>query len=145
MFEVFDCDRMLEEQKQYGDEVKKRWGNTEAYKQPMTKTARCTKKNWELINEAQMQNIKELCSLYNAKAPHDDPRVQGVVERSRKFISDNFNQCPPEALSCLEQMYVTNERFTAYYEKFASGLAAYYNDAIQYYCTKSSFGPSCMV
>jgi len=136
MFEGFDYDQMLEEQKQYEDEVKERWGNTEAYKESMSKTARYTKEDWERINEVQMQNLKDLCGLYNAKVPHDDPRVQEVVDRSRKFISDNFYECPPEALGCLGQMYVTDERFTAYYDKFAPGLASYYNDAIQYYCTK---------
>ncbi len=136
MFEGFDYDKMLEEQKQYEDEVKERWGNTEAYKQSMAKTAKYTKEDWERINKVQMQNLKDLCGLYNAKVPPDDPRVQEVVDRSRKFISDNFYQCPPEAFSCLGQMYVTDERFTAYYDQFANGLAAYYNDAIQYYCKK---------
>ncbi|MDD4335551.1 MAG: TipAS antibiotic-recognition domain-containing protein [Desulfotomaculaceae bacterium] len=28
-------------------------------------------------------------------------------------------------------MYINDERFTAYYDKFAPGLASYYNDAIQ--------------
>ena len=136
MFKGFDYDKMLEEQKQYEDEVKERWGNTDAYKESMAKTAKYTKEDWERINEVQMQNLKDLCGLYNAKVPHDDPRVQEVVDRSRKFISDNFYQCPPEAFSCLGQMYVTDERFTAFYEKIAPGLAAYYNDAIQYYCKK---------
>lgn len=136
MFAGFDYDQMLEEQKQYEDEVKERWGNTEAYKESMSKTARYTKEDWERINETQMQNLKDLCDLYNTKTPHDDPRVQAVVDRSRKFISDNFYQCPPDVFSGLGQMYVTDERFTAYYEKFAPGLAAYYNDAIQFYCTK---------
>ncbi|TEB13774.1 TipAS antibiotic-recognition domain-containing protein [Pelotomaculum propionicicum] len=68
--------------------------------------------------------------------PHDDPRVQEIVDRSRKFISDNFYECSLEALSGLGKMYVADERFTAYYEKYAPGLAAYYNDAIQYYYTK---------
>ncbi|MDD4766107.1 MAG: MerR family transcriptional regulator [Desulfotomaculaceae bacterium] len=137
MFAGFDYDQMLEEQKQYEDEVKERWGNTEAYKESMSKTARYTKEDWERINEMQMQNLKDLCDLYNAKVPHDDPRVQAVVDRSRKFISDNFYQCPPEVFSGLGHMYVTDERFTAYYEKFAPGLAAYYNDAIQFYCTNN--------
>lgn len=32
LFKGFDYDKMLEEQKQYEDEVKQRWGNTDAYK-----------------------------------------------------------------------------------------------------------------
>ncbi len=134
MFAGFDYDQMLEEQKQYEDEVKERWGKTDAYKESMAKTAKYTKEDWERINGAQMQNLKDLCDLYNAKVSHDDLQVQEVVGRSRKFISDNFYQCSVEVFSGLGQMYVTDERFTAYYDKYAPGLAAYYNDAIQYYC-----------
>lgn len=138
MFKGFDYDKMLVEQKQYEDEVKERWGNTDAYKASMAKTAKYTKEDWERINQAQMQNLKDLCDLYNAKVPHDDPRVQEIVDRSRKFISDNFYDCSLEAFSCMGQMYISDERFTAYYEKFAPGLAAYYNDAIQHYCISAS-------
>ena len=38
----------------------------------------------------------------------------------------------------LGQMYVTDERFTAFYDKYAPGLAVYYNDAIQHYCITQS-------
>ncbi|MHB1043553.1 MAG: TipAS antibiotic-recognition domain-containing protein [Eubacteriales bacterium] len=47
---------------------------------------------------------------------------------------DTFYPCTLEMFSGLGKMYITDERFTAYYEKFAPGLAAYYNDAIQHYC-----------
>jgi hypothetical protein len=81
-----------------------------------------------------MKNLEDLCDLYCAKVSLEDPRVQDVVDRSRKFISDNFYDCSLETFSGLGQMYVSDQRFTAYYEKFAPGLAAYYNGAIQYYC-----------
>ncbi|MDF9408166.1 MAG: HTH-type transcriptional activator TipA [Pelotomaculum sp. PtaB.Bin013] len=134
MFKGFDYGKMMEGQKQYEDEVKERWGNTKAYKTSMAKTAKYTKEDWERINSAQMQNLKDLYNLYNAKVPHDDPRVQEVVDRSRRFISDNFYECSLEIWSGLGKMYVSDKRFTAYYDKFAPGLAAYYNDAIQHYC-----------
>ena len=134
LFEGFDYEKMMEEQKQYEAEVKERWGNTEAYKESMTKTSKYTREDWERINEIQMKNLKDLCDLYRAKVSHDDPRVQEVVDSSRKFISDNFYECSLEALSGLGRMYVADNRFAAYYEKFAPGLASYYNNAIQYYC-----------
>jgi len=135
LFKGFNYDKMLEEQKQYQDEVKERWGNTEAYKESMAKTAQYTKEDWERINKIQMQNMKDLCDLYDSQVPPEDPRVQAAVDRARRFICDNFYDCSIEAMSNLGQMYVADERFTAFYEKFAPGLAAYYNEAIQYYCS----------
>lgn len=138
MFSGFDYDKMMEEQKQYEAEVKERWGNSDAYKISKERTEKYTKEDWERINKIQMNNLKELCDLYNAKVPHDDPRVQAVVEKSHKFIHDTFYPCTLEALSGLGNMYITDKRFTAYYEKFAPGLAVYYNDAIQHYCIVNS-------
>lgn len=134
MFEAFDYDKMMEEQKKYEEEVKERWGNTEAYRVSREKTSQYTKEDWERINSIQTQNLKDLCALYEANVPHDDPRVQEVVDRARRFISDHFYECTLEAWSCLGQMYIADERFTAFYEKLSPGLAAYYNDAIQHYC-----------
>lgn len=134
MFSAFDYDKMIEEQKQYEAEVKERWGKTDAYKISQERTAKYTKEDWERINKVQMDNLKELCELYNAKVPPADPRVQEVVTKAQKFINDNFYPCSLEALSCLGNMYITDKRFTAYYEKFAPGLVVYYNEAIQHYC-----------
>lgn len=138
LFNGFDYDKMMEEQKQYEQEVKERWGHTEAYKVSMERTSKYTKEDWERINALQMKNLKELCELYQDKVPHDDPKVQGVVDQARQFISDHFYDCPIEVFSGLGQMYVNDKRFTAYYEKFAPGLAAYYNDAIQHYCIEKA-------
>lgn len=134
LFSGFDYDKMMEEQKQYEAEVKERWGNTDPYRISKERTANYTKEDWERINKIQMANLKELCDLYNTKVPHDDPRVQAVVEKAYKFIHDTFYPCTLEMLSCMGNMYIADKRFTAYYEKFAPGLAAFYNEAIQHYC-----------
>ncbi|KLU59839.1 HTH-type transcriptional activator TipA [Peptococcaceae bacterium CEB3] len=134
LFTGFDYDRMMEEQKQYEPEVQERWGQTEAYRISKERTANYTKEDWEQINKTQMTNLKELRDLFTAGVPHTDPRVQAVAEKAHKFIHDTFYPCSLEMFSCLGKMYVTDSRFTAYYDKFAPGLAAYYNEAIQHYC-----------
>lgn len=138
MFKGFDYDKMMEEQKQYEKEVKERWGNTDAYKQSMEKTSKYTKEDWERISETQNNNLKTLCELYNSGVSYDDERVQETVDRARQFITDYFYNCTLEIFSNLGQMYVQDERFTAFYEKYAIGLAEYYNNAIQHYCITKS-------
>lgn len=134
LFAGFDYEQMQQKQKQYETEVKERWGNTDAYRVAQERTARYSKADWERINKVQMDNIKELCDLYNAGVAHDDPRVMAVVENALNFINQHFYPCNLEMMSNLGNMYVCDERFTAFYEKFAPGLAAYYNNAIQHYC-----------
>jgi len=134
LFKAFNYERMMEDHKQYEAEVEDRWGNTEAYRISRERTAKYTREDWERINQVQMQNLQDLAGLYQSGVPYDHPEVLEVVERNRRFISDNFYPCSLEVFSGLGQMYVSDERFTAFYDRIASGLSAYYNEAIQHYC-----------
>lgn len=134
LFKAFDYDKMMEDQKQYEDEVKERWGDSEAYKISASRTSGYTKKDWEKINAAGEENIRELIACFNEKTAYDDPRMIKVCDNARRHISTYFYPCSLEMFSGLGSMYVADERFTAHYDKFAPGLAAYYNEAIQYYC-----------
>jgi len=134
LFKGFDYDQMMEDQKKYEKEVKERWGDGSQYQISKERTSKYSKEDWEKITQLQMDNLKELCQLFEAQVPHDDEKVQKVVETAHKLINDYFYPCSLEIFSNLGNMYVADERFTAYYEKFAIGLAHYYNDAIQHYC-----------
>ena len=134
LFSAFNYEKMMEEQKQYEAEVEERWGNTEAYRISRQRTAGYSKEDWERINAVQMQNLKELAQLFQAGVPHDDSKVLAVVARNLQFINDNFYPCSLEIFSGLGNMYVSDERFTVFYDRVAPGLAAYYNEAIQHFC-----------
>lgn len=134
LFEGFDYEQMQLEQKKYAAEVKERWGSSEAYQISQQRTAQYHREDWERLNQLQIDNMKQLCDLYNDGTAYDDPRVMQVVENAMDFINQNFYPCSLEIMSNLGNMYICDERFTAYYEKFSPGLAVYYNNAIQHYC-----------
>lgn len=136
LFEAFDYDRMMAQQKQYEDEVKQRWGNGDAYKISKQRTSKYTKADWENIMKANEPNIQELIACYKEQIPYTHTRMQTVVENARLLIDKNFYPCSKEMMSGLGSLYVTDERFQAYYDKLAPGLAVYYNQAIQHYCGK---------
>jgi DNA-binding transcriptional MerR regulator len=134
MFKAFDLDKMVEEQKQYEDEVKERWGSTEAYRISKERTSKYTKEDWERINAESEENLKEMIACYTSGVPYSDPRMMAVCDNARAQMTKYFYPCSLEMYSGLGNMYIADERFTAYYDKFAPGLAAYYNEAIQHYC-----------
>jgi DNA-binding transcriptional MerR regulator len=134
MFKAFDLDKMLEEQKQYEDEVKERWGSSEAYRISKERTSKYTKEDWERINAESEENLKEMIECYTSGVPYSDPRMMAVCDNARAQMTKYFYPCSLEMYSNLGNMYIADERFTAYYDKFAPGLAAYYNEAIQHYC-----------
>jgi len=134
MFKAFDFDKMMEEQKQYEDEVKERWGGSEAYRISKERTSKYTKEDWARINAESEENLKEMAACYASGVPYDDPHMMAVCNTARAHMSKYFYPCSLEMYSGLGNMYITDERFTKYYDKFAPGLAAYYNEAIQHYC-----------
>lgn len=123
------------EVKQYQEEVKQRWGNTDAYKQSMQQVGKMTK--------AQMEKLKQDSKIFTQKladAMNKDIKskeVQELIEQHYQGIQF-FYDCPVDMYRNLGQMYVDDPRFTAYYDKFRPGLAVFVRDAIAYYCDKKS-------
>jgi hypothetical protein len=65
-----------------------------------------------------------------AGEPAEDEAARAVAERHRCHTSSWFYECTPSFHRGLAEMYVSDARFTANYERHAPGLAAYVHDAI---------------
>lgn len=120
------------------DEVKERWGESSAYKTAQERASKRSKADWEHINQMQLDLIAPLVDLFRSQTAIEDERVQSIVRDNHRFIDTHFYDCSLDMFSGLGQMYVADERFTAYYDRFEPGLASYYNEAIQYYCIANS-------
>ncbi len=120
-----------EEVKQYAEEAKERWGNTEAYKQSQERIKQWTKADAERIKEEGNALTKKIADMMS-KGPTDKD-VQVLIAEHYKGINV-FYDCSLEMYKNLGQMYVEDSRFTAYYEKFAPGLALFMQQAIHYFC-----------
>lgn len=127
MFEVFgDFDP-----KQYEDEVKERWGETDAYKESMRRTKRFTKDDWKRVTAEQAAAMEALAEAYRAGAAPSDASAQEAAERHRSAI-ENFYPCSREMHAGLGRMYVADPRFAANYEKLAEGLTQWVCDTLAY-------------
>lgn len=132
MFEAFDMSEIEKHQEKYAEEVKKKYGNTDAYKESQEKTSKYTKEDWAIIMGKQDEIYKKLADLMD-KGP-GDPEVQKLVGEKRQHITDNFYNCTPEIFRGLGELYVADERFTANIDKYKPGLAKFLNEAIKIYC-----------
>lgn len=119
------------EMNQYKDEVKARWGSTDAYEQSQEKTKNWTKEDYKRIAEDGKKFTQLLADSMDL--PISDPVVQDLIAKHHQGI-ETFYDCPKEMYKELGKMYVTDPRFTAYYDKFRPGLAQFVCDAIQYFC-----------
>lgn len=127
MYDAFKDDDV----KQYQDEVKQRWGQTDAYKQSMARVSKLTKKEMDKLKEDGKKHTQALADSMDKGPTHPD--VQALIAQSHAGVNF-FYDCSLEHFRNLGQMYVDDPRFTAYYEKFRPGLAVFVRDAINHYC-----------
>lgn len=133
-FKEFDMTEIEENTKKYADEVKKRWGNTEAYAQSKKKTEGYTKEQWENVGENMETLLEEFAKKKNLLP--DSEEVQELVKKWQDHITENFYTCSKEMLSGLGIMYIADERFTENIDKHGAGTAAFMAKAIEVYCQK---------
>ena len=122
----------------YAQEAKERWGHTDAYKESQKRVAKMTKDDWARIQAEGDALCKELAASMG-KDPAD-PSVQALVERHynglRAFYEPNLVM-----YRGLADMYVADERFTAFYDKYAPDLATFLRNAMHAYCDERSTQP----
>ncbi|MCW1930011.1 MAG: MerR family transcriptional regulator [Candidatus Kerfeldbacteria bacterium] len=122
---------------QYQDEVKQRWGNTDAYKQSMVRVSKMTKAEMDALKKNGKAFIKRLGDVMASGAAVDSEEMQKMVAGSYKNIQF-FYDCSLDMFRQLGEMYVADPRFTKTYDSVRPGLAVYYRDAIRVYCTQNA-------
>jgi MerR family transcriptional regulator, thiopeptide resistance regulator len=125
LFEVFgDFDPAACE-----DDVRERWGETDAYRESARRTSAYTKADWRRFNDESERIGATIASIMDAGVAPDDPRALAAVEEARLQIDHWFYPCSRTMHAQLGEMYVADPRFTATYEKIRPGMAAYIRDA----------------
>ncbi|WP_329383507.1 MerR family transcriptional regulator [Streptomyces sp. NBC_01351] len=115
---------------EHAEEAERRWGDTDAYKESARRTASYTKEDWQRI-QAQEQDInRRFVALLEAGTPADSEQAMDLAEEHRGWINGSYYFCTYEIHTCLGEMYVADERFTAHYDGVRTGLAVFVRDAI---------------
>ncbi len=133
-FKEFDNSKIEENKRKYAEEVKNRWGNTNAYKSYEEKTKNYDENSWNTINKGMEEILKEFAE--NRDKDVNSDIVQSLVEKLKDYITLNFYDCTKEILNGLGLMYVGDERFKNNIERFGEGTANFMSKAIAVYCSK---------
>lgn len=120
----------------YDREVKQRFGNTEAYKEHIEKTASYTKDKWQEVNDGLTVVLAKFAQSMNKGNTADSNAAQALVIELQAYITENYYTCTNEILAGLGQMYVADERFKNNIDKHADGTAEFISEAIKVYCSK---------
>ncbi|MEU7063772.1 MerR family transcriptional regulator [Streptomyces sp. NPDC053429] len=125
-FEVFGD----KDPEQYAEEVERRWGDTDSYRESQRRAASYTKDDWKRMQAEAADWGARYAALMEAGEAPEGERAMAMAEEHRQHISKWFYDCPYEMHSCLGGMYVSDERFKAFYDAMRPGLAEHLRDAI---------------
>lgn len=132
MFNGFDMSDIEKHKKEYAEEAKKKYGQTDAYQESIKKTASYTEDDWASIMEKGNGIFRKLADLME-KGPANS-MVQETIAEYRQYISDSYYTCTLDIFRGLGDLYVSDQRFMKNIDKFSPGLAEFIKKAIDYYC-----------
>ncbi|MGW0185000.1 MerR family transcriptional regulator [Streptomyces sp. NPDC003362] len=125
-FEVFGD----KDPEQYAEEAEARWGGTEAYAESQRRAAGYTKQDWQRMQAEVADWSERYAALMADGEPPAGERAMEMAEEHRRHICGWFYECGHEMHQCLGEMYVSDERFKAFYDAMRPGLAEHLRDAI---------------
>ena len=118
----------------YKQEVKEKWGETDAYKEHKEKTKDYGKDKWNNLSENMNVIMAEFSvCMKNGEGPDSD-NAQNLVKMLQNHITENYYHCSNEILMGLGQMYIADERFKNNIDKNGEGTAEFISKAIEIYC-----------
>lgn len=121
-----------EEAEQYAKEAQERWGNTEAYKQSQERYGKMSAEEKKRVRDAGDQLLKEIAAKMKEGARPGSDEVHKLMDRHYNGLRA-FYEPSMEMYRGLGDMFVSDERFTKTFEKYAPGFAVYMRDAMHAY------------
>ena len=115
------------------EEVKERWGETQAYAEFIEKTKDYSKERFADINTGFEYIFRDFAKMLQSGAEPDSPEAQALVKKLQGYITEHYYTCTDEILAGLGQMYVSDERFKENIDKYADGTAEFVSEVIKMY------------
>lgn len=130
-FEGFKQKMIDENEKKYGKEIREKYGD-ETVDKSNKKLKNMTEEQYAELKKLERDVIDTLSKAFETGNPAGE-LAQKAADLHRQWLSYSWSSYSKEAHAGLAQMYVDDERFTAYYDKNQPGLAAFLRDAIFIY------------
>ncbi|WMJ89398.1 MerR family transcriptional regulator [Anaerocolumna sp. MB42-C2] len=130
-FEGFKQTLIDENEKKYGKEIREKYGK-ETVEKSNRKIKNMTEEEYETVSKLAEEINLKLKEAYKTGDPAGE-LSQEVADLHRKWLCFYWDSYSGEAHAGIAQMYVDDERFTAYYDKEQPGTAKFLRDAIFIY------------
>ena len=112
---------------QYREEVKERWGHTQAYAEYQQKG----KQDYNLLSAGMNAIMAEFAACKQAGYASASSEAQALVKKLQAYITANFYNCTDAILAGLGEMYVADDRFRSNIDRYGESTAEFIRQAIQ--------------
>jgi DNA-binding transcriptional MerR regulator len=131
-FEVFKNKLIADNEQQYGQEIREKYGEEEVLKS-YGKLKDMTAKQYEAIQQLEQQLFARLKEAMATKDTSSTVAME-AAELHKRWLSFYWAKYTTEAHVGIAQMYVYDERFTTYYDsRVGDGATQFLHDAILAY------------
>lgn len=127
-FEGFKQNMIEENEKKYGEEIRKKYGDDKVEKSNK-KLKNMTQDEYNAVAELEVKLKETLAEAIKTCNPAGE-LAQKAADLHRQWLSYFWDDYSKEAHAGIAQMYVNDERFTAYYDKEVPGTAEFLMDAV---------------
>jgi len=130
-FEGFKKKLIEENEEKYGQEIREKYGD-DTINKSNAKLMNMTQEQYEEVTALEKRFKETLAEAFRMGDPGSE-LAQKTAELHKQWLTYFWHEYSNEAHAGLAQMYVDDERFTAYYDKKVPGTAAFLRDVIQIY------------
>lgn len=116
----------------FGQEIRQKYGDAEADRANACVLA-LTQEEYEAWKALGGEIHAALAAAVGAGADPAGPEGQRIAQLHRRWLSYSWEAYTPQAHAGLAELYVSDPRFTAYYDREVSGCAAFLRDAVRAY------------
>lgn len=131
-FEGFGQRLADENERTYGEEIRKKYGD-KAVDESNDKIRGMTREQYEESERLRLEFEQTLRSAFDSGDPAGEA-AQKACDLQRQWLCVFYPRYSKEYHRGLGEMYVSDERFRANYNKLAPGCAEFLHDAINIYC-----------
>lgn len=128
-FEGFKKQIVQENEEKYGPEIRAKYSDQEIDR-ANARVLSLTPEEYDAWNTLGAEILSELEQAVRSHADPGGETGRRLAELHRRWLSYFWEKYSPTAHKGLAQMYVCDERFTAYYDRNVPGCAAFLHDAI---------------
>lgn len=130
-FEGFKKKLVEENEDKYGKEIREKYGDN-AVNTSNAKMLNMSKEQYEAFEKLGQEVLDTLEAAYATGDPAGE-LGQKTADLHRQWLCYTWGSYSKEAHAGIAQMYVDDERFTAFYDKKQPGMAVFLRDAILKY------------